>query len=670
MSSRQLIPRNGLIWLLVAQVLVIVPHLGHLPLWVTALWLACATWRIQIFRMRARYPNGWVKAAMMIGAGFGVYFSRGSLVGLEAGVVLLIAAFILKLVEMRTRRDGLVLVFLGFFAVVTSYLFEDSLVAGAYSLFPVIVLLAAMIGLQQNRLASRPWPTLRLAGGLLLQALPIMLVLFVLFPRLGPLWSMPQPRDRATTGLADSMAPGDIAELSRSGALAFRASFDGPIPERDRLYWRAVTFERFDGKRWSQSFASQLPQSPAWQRQGESLSYSIVMQPSGRPWLYALDVPEIEESEARMMADFHLERRRPVDKPLLYQLTSWPDSLRETSTNPATLERALQLPPAGNPRSRAWAMELRRTHQDPEAVVQVLLRHFNREPFGYTLKPPAVGPDIVDGFLFQTRNGFCIHYAGAMTFVLRAAGIPARVVAGYQGGEINTAGNYLSVHQFDAHAWLEYWVAGRGWVSVDPTFQVAPERIQLGLEQALADEQSFLEGSPMSLMRYRDIGWLNSLRQGWDNLNYGWQRWVLSYQGERQREILQGLFGPLDWRKLGVAMVMVVLLILTLLLLVSIKPWRYERDPQQRLFTRFERLLARQGITRHKGEGARAFVTRAAQLMPEQAESLRAFLEQYELQRYAGQASDPAALKASLASLREQLPWRPARLGTMHSERK
>lgn len=670
MSSRQLIPRNGLIWLLVAQVLVIVPHLGHLPLWVTALWLACATWRIQIFRMRARYPNGWVKAAMMIGAGFGVYFSRGSLVGLEAGVVLLIAAFILKLVEMRTRRDGLVLVFLGFFAVVTSYLFEDSLVAGAYSLFPVIVLLAAMIGLQQNRLASRPWPTLRLAGGLLLQALPIMLVLFVLFPRLGPLWSLPQPRDRATTGLADSMAPGDIAELSRSGALAFRASFDGPIPERDRLYWRAVTFERFDGKRWSQSFASQLPQSPAWQRQGESLSYSIVMQPSGRPWLYALDVPEIEESEARMMADFHLERRRPVDKPLLYQSTSWPDSLRETSTNPATLERALQLPPAGNPRSRAWAMELRRTHQDPEAVVQVLLRHFNREPFGYTLKPPAVGPDIVDGFLFQARNGFCIHYAGAMTFVLRAAGIPARVVAGYQGGEINTAGNYLSVHQFDAHAWLEYWVAGRGWVSVDPTFQVAPERIQLGLEQALADEQSFLEGSPMSLMRYRDIGWLNSLRQGWDSLNYGWQRWVLSYQGERQREILQGLFGPLDWRKLGVAMVMVVLLILTLLVLVSIKPWRYERDPQQRLFTRFERLLARQGITRHKGEGARAFVTRAAQLMPEQAESLRAFLEQYELQRYAGQASDPAALKASLASLRGQLPWRPARLGTIHSERK
>ena len=665
MSERPGIPRNGLIWLLVAQVLVILPHLGHLPLWIIAMWLACAGWRIQIFRMRARYPNGWIKAAMMLGAGFGVYFSRGGLIGLEAGVVLLIAAFILKLVEMRTRRDGLVLVFLGFFAVATSYLFEDSLVAGAYSLLPVIALLAAMIGLQQSHLGGRPWPTLRLAGSLLLQALPIMLVLFVLFPRLGPLWSVPQPRERAVSGLADSMAPGDIAELSRSGALAFRASFDGPIPERDRLYWRAVTFERFDGRRWSQSLASQLPQPPQWQPAGELLSYSIVMQPSGRPWLYALDVPQVENGAVRMMADFHLERARPVDKPLLYELSSWPDALREAGTAPASLERSLRLPDDGNARSRAWATELRRSHQNPDAVVQALLRHFNREPYSYTLKPSPVGADIVDDFLFDTRNGFCIHYAGAMTFVLRAAGIPARVVAGYQGGEVNPAGNYLSVHQFDAHAWLEYWVADRGWVSVDPTFQVAPERIEQGLEQALADEQSFLEGSPMSLMRYRDIGWLNSLRHGWDNLNYGWQRWVLSYQGERQREILQGLFGPLNWRTLGVAMVAIVLLLLTTLLLLSTRPWRSERDPLRRLHGRFERLLARQGVVRHKGEGARAFAARAAQQLPQHAEQLSEFAHAYERQRYGGQEPDVSALRASLARLRRQLPWHP--FGKRHS---
>ncbi|OYW91053.1 MAG: transglutaminase, partial [Pseudomonadales bacterium 32-61-5] len=226
MSSIQPIPRNGLVWLLVAQVLVILPHLGHLPLWIIGLWLGCATWRIRIFRMQARYPRGWMKALMMIGAGFGVYFSRGSLIGLEAGVVLLIAAFILKLVEMRSRRDALVLVFLGFFIVVTSYLFNDSLLAGLYSLLPVTALLAAMIGLQQSSGGTHPWPTLRLAGSLLLQAVPLMLLLFVLFPRFGPLWSLPQPKERAVSGLADSMSPGDIAELSRSAALAFRASFE------------------------------------------------------------------------------------------------------------------------------------------------------------------------------------------------------------------------------------------------------------------------------------------------------------------------------------------------------------------------------------------------------------------------------------------------------------
>ncbi len=663
MSGIQPIPRNGLVWLLVAQVLVILPHLGHLPLWIIGLWLGCAAWRVRIFRMQARYPRGWMKALMMIGAGFGVYLSRGSLIGLEAGVVLLIAAFILKLVEMRSRRDALVLIFLGFFTVVTSYLFNDSLLAGLYSLLPIIALLAAMIGLQQSSARTHPWPTLRLAGSLLLQAAPLMLLLFVLFPRFGPLWSLPQPKDRAISGLADSMSPGDIAELSRSPALAFRASFEGPMPERDRLYWRAVTFERFDGRRWSQSFAAQVPQAPEWSPQGAALNYSIVMQPSGRPWLYALDVGEVDADDVRLMTDFHLQRRHPVDKPLLYEVTSWPDALREPRPAPATLERSLQLPAEGNPRARNWATQLRREHQDPEALVQALLRHFNRQPYGYTLRPPPVGSDIVDDFLFETLNGFCIHYAGAMTFVLRAAGVPARVVAGYQGGEVNPAGNYLSVRQLDAHAWVEYWVTERGWVSVDPTFQVAPERIELGLEEALVDEQSLLQESPMNLRRYRDIGWLNELRFGWDNLNYGWQRWVLDYQGERQLRTLKGWFGDIDTRQLGLLLLVCATVLIALLTLLLLKPWQYERDPQLRLFRRFERLLARRGVIREDGEGARDFAERAARELPAQAEAIGDFARLYERARYAGEAPDKAAIQSALARLGRRLPWRTGARG-------
>jgi transglutaminase-like putative cysteine protease len=454
------------------------------------------------------------------------------------------------------------------------------------------------------------------------------------------------------------MAPGDIARLGRSPELAFRVSFDGDIPPREQLYWRAVTFERFDGRRWSQSYASHLPQEPEWQAVGEPLGYNVVMQPSGQPWLFALDVARVAPGQAQLMSDFHLQRRQPVNQPLMYQVTSWLDARREAVRAPESLGRSLQLPERGNPRARAWAMELRRSAQEPQAMVDALLKHFNRQPYHYTLEPPPVGDDIVDDFLFETRSGFCAHYAGAMTFVLRAAGIPARVVAGYQGGEVNPAGNYLSVHQFDAHAWVEYWVAERGWVSVDPTFQVAPERVEQGLEQALARERSFLADQPMSLLRYRDIGWVNTLRLRWDSLNYGWQRWVLNYQGEQQTQMLQRWLGKLDAQTLGLGLVAILGVLTAVLALFLFKPWRRETDLHQRLFRRFERLLARHGVHRNKGEGARSFAERAATTLPEQAPAILAFVRLYEAQRYAQLPGTTDELSHSLRQLRRALPWR------------
>lgn len=657
----QSIPRVALTWLLVAQALVMVPHLFHLPAWTIALWLVCALWRIQIYRMRAAYPNALAKIVLMLGAGAGVWFSRGSLIGLDAGSVLLVSAFVLKLVEMRTRRDALVLVVLGFFVVVTGYLFDDDMLLALFTLFSVMALLASLIGLQQTAFAERPWPTLRLAGGMLLQALPLMLLLFVFFPRLGPLWSLPQPAGGAVTGLSDNIEPGDIAELSQSGELAFRASFEGPLPPRSQLYWRALTLERFDGRRWSQSSMAQYPVRPQWQKRGEAVRYSVIMQPSSRPWLFALDTGETNLERTRMMSDFRLERFRPVDKTLFYQVTSWPDAVRELEDSQILQRRALQLPAQGEPRTRAWAAELKQRYAEPQALVQALLQHFNQEPYVYTLKPPQTGADGIDAFLFDTRRGFCAHYAGAMTFVLRAAGIPARVVAGYQGGEVNPGGNYISVHQFDAHAWVEYWLPERGWVSVDPTFQVSPTRIEQGLEQAVAAEQSFLAGSPFSAMRYRGISWINQLRLSWDNLNYGWQRWVLAYQGEQQASLLQSWFGKFDSRVLLIALLGGGSLILAVVALALFKPWRRESDPQRRLFLGFERLLARHGLRRARGEGPRAFAERAATTLPGQAESIRAFLRAYEAQRYAGSPSALGELRQALAGLRRSLPWRLTR---------
>lgn len=658
MSKAPTIPRVGLIWLLVAQALVIIPHLGHLPPWIIALWLGCAGWRVQILRMRLGYPNGWVRAGLMLSAAVGVFLSRGSLVGLDAGVVLLIAAFILKMLEMRTRRDALVLIFLGFFAVVTSYLFDDGILAALFSLLPVTALLAALIGLQQSDLAAQPWPTLRLAASLLLQALPLMLLLFLLFPRLEPLWSMPAPDNRAVSGLSDSMAPADIAELSRSPALVFRASFEGPRPPRSALYWRALTLDIFDGRRWSQSRWATQAAPAAWERRGAALQYSVIMQPSAQPWLFALDVAQTTLAQTRQMADFRLQRSRPVERTLRYQVSSWPDAVREPEASAARLASALQLPPGGEPRSRAWAAELKRQYPQADQLVRQLLAHFNRQPYGYTLRPPALGANSIDEFLFDTRKGFCAHYAGAMTFVLRAAGIPARVVTGYQGGEYNPGGDYVQVRQFDAHAWVEYWQPGVGWQSVDPTFQVAPERIEQGLEAALAEEQSFLEDLPFSPLRYRQFEWLNQLRLSWENLNYGWQRWVLGYQGAEQWQLLQRWFGDADARASGLALVAGAGLALGLLALWMFKPWRRQRDVQQRLFQRFERTVARHGLRRGAGEGARAFAERAAQALPKQAKLIRSFASAYEAQRYAGGDTSTSELRRHLRALRRALPWR------------
>ncbi len=650
---RDAIPRISLFWLLIAQVLVISPHLLHVPLWLIGLWLGCATWRVQVFRMRWPFPNAWIKAALMIGSGFAVYLSRGGLVGLDAAVALLITAFILKLLEMRTRRDALVLIFLGFFTVVTSYLFADSLLAALYSLLPVLALLAALIALQQSGLAREPLAPLKLAGTLLAQAIPLMLLLFVLFPRLEPLWSLPQPKDKGTTGLSSSMTPGDLAELGQSAALAFRARFDGAIPAQSQLYWRALTLPNFDGRSWSISehFDSSEPQ---WQAQGEPISYSIIMQPSSQPWLFSLDVGRSQQEDIRLMSDFRLQRRTPVNRTYQYQATSWPQALRQPQLNQRQQQAFLQLPRTGNQQTRDWAQRLRGQYHDDDALVAALLRHFNQEPYHYTLKPPLLGRDSVDEFLFSSLRGFCAHYAGAMVFTLRAAGIPARVVAGYQGGEINQAGQFVQVRQFDAHAWVEYWQRGQGWRSVDPTFEVAPERIERGLQEALPDESELFQGDIFSPLRYQHIAWLNQLRMGWENLNHSWQTKILGYQRDSQQAWLKHWFDKVDWQVLGLTLVASAALIITLIVLWMFKPWQRQTDPVQRILDAFQRVLRRRGFNRETGEGLRDFYQRIHQQLPEsQQQAVKVFIETYEQQQYAEQGQDLASLRRALAQVKK-----------------
>jgi transglutaminase-like putative cysteine protease len=378
------------------------------------------------------------------------------------------------------------------------------------------------------------------------------------------------------------------------------------------------------------------------------------MEPSGRPWLSTLDVGQANLPDVRQMSDFRLQRRRPVEQSMMYSVNSWPDAIRDAQPDENIQRQDLQLPSKGNPQARQWAKDLLRSHPQPDALVEAMLDYFSREAFHYTLKPPVLGADSIDSFLFDSRRGFCAHYAGAMTFVLRAAGIPARVVAGYQGGELNPDGNYLTVRQFDAHAWVEYWQPRVGWRSVDPTAAVAPQRIEQGLEQALAADEAFLEDSPMSALRYRNVPWINALRLSWDNVNYGWQRWVLGYQGQQQLQVLNRWFSGLQ----APAFIGAAGVILALIALWVFKPWQRESDSQLRLFNAFERLLARRGMRRLPGEGVQEFARRAGLFFPAQARLIEDFTEEFQAQRYAGRAASSAALRRRLKQLRRDLPWR------------
>lgn len=671
-APHALIPRNALVWLLTAQVVALMPHLPRLPLWVAAVWLVCAGWRIQIQRMRWGYPGILVQTLALAGVVAGVWAAQGSLIGLDSAVMLLLLLFMLKLLEMRKPRDALVVIYLGFFIVATAFLFDQGIPLALFQCFSLLILVAALVGLQQTPGRSDPARAMRTAAVLLLQALPLMLVLFMVFPRLGPLWAVNAPGSQARTGLAESMSPADVADLARSGELAFRASFEGAPPPQPLLYWRAMTLARFDGRNWSRLPLSAGQAHGNWQPGGEPVRYQVIVPPSHQPWVFSLRGAQTVDERLVLNRDFLLQARRPISQTMAYSAASQLDSLLEPAgLEPLQRRLHLQLPEGFDPRARAFAAELRQQYPRDADLVQALLRHFNVEPFHYTLRPPTLGRHSTDEFLFDSRRGFCAHYAGAMTFVLRAAGIPSRVVAGYQGGELNPRGNYVLVHQFDAHAWVEAWLPGQGWVSFDPTFQVAPERIEDGLESALRGEGSFLEDARLAAVRYRNIGWVNNARLLWDDLNYQWQLRVIGYQSERQMDFFRRWLGTADWQRIGMISLGVLVLCMLPLAFWILRPDLRPGAPELKAWRRLNRRLARMQLQAGAGEGPRAWQQRLRQALPRQQAELDAFFDAWVGLTYAAVDDSSRAaelmrmqrsLKCLLKALPRRRPPRPTRL--------
>jgi len=624
------------------------PHLLRLPPWLGLGVVAVAVWRWHQTRRGIPLPPHWLKVALTVAATGAVLAAFGTLAGLEAGVALLVAMGALKLLELRRRRDALVLIYLGYFLVAAQFLFAESPAMAAYLLGGVWALTALLIAVTRESGGEAPWAHGKRAVQLVAQGLPVMVVLFVFFPRVGgPLWGLPDA-GRAVTGLSDRLAPGSISRLGRSDAVAFRVTFADEAPPPARRYWRGPVFTAYAGGEWRPGPREQ-GRAPARINQGEAVGYEIMLEPHGQRWLFGLDLPAAAPPDGRLTPDLTLLADERVRQLRRYSMRSFPRHRTQPTLPTAVRQRHLALPEGVHPRARQLGQRWRQAAADPEAIVERGRRYFRQEPFRYTLTPPALNRNWVDRFLFDTRQGFCGHYAGAFAFLMRAAGVPARVVTGYLGAEPHPDSDYFIVRQSDAHAWVEVWLAGQGWVRVDPTTDVSPQRAESGLAGSVPADD------PVPMMARGDGGWLADLRLRLDAAETAWNRWVLAYGPQLQRQVL-GEFGLGQWPRMVAAMAGG--LVLAGLLVAAVVLWRRPpRDPAATAFARLERKLARAGVARRPGEGPRDFTERAATALPAAGDAIRAAGAEYVRLRY-----EPGGDPRRAASLRRRVRrLRPAR---------
>ncbi|GAB4166916.1 MAG: protein-glutamine gamma-glutamyltransferase TgpA [Rhodocyclaceae bacterium] len=589
------IARSQAIWLLCASVSVALPLVVKLPAPLAAACGALLGWAAWIWVAGRRLPPRRLLVALVALATVAIGLTYRSLLGREPGVAMLLAFLALKLLELRGVRDGHTVGLLCYFMQLALLFDRQGPGMAAYVAASLTLVTAALIHLERD--GQSPRATVERALVMTAQALPLMLVFFVLFPRVqGPLWGLPKDAWSGMSGLSETMTPGSIGELSLSGATAFRVRFSGQPPAHADLYWRGPVLTHFDGRTWRAGSRATYERVP-WQAEGASLDYVVTLEPHNKPWLFALDVPGVIPDAAVITSELQLLARTPVRSRILYPMRSYPGMSAGVSETDAVLAAARRLPAASNPRSRALAQRLRAGSADDAGVIAQALAHFRNEPFVYTLSPPVLGEDPIDGFLFDSRRGFCEHYAGAFVFLMRAAGIPARVVTGYQGGEVNPVDGYLLVRQSDAHAWVEVWLAGRGWTRVDPTAAVAPSRIESGIAAAVP------AGDPLPFLIRAELDWLRPLRFRWEALATAWDNWIIGYDAARQRE----LFGRIGMDGGDRRFAAGVLAVLVAAILAAFGAWalheRARQDPVLRAWSAFSRKMSRRGLARMPHEG-------------------------------------------------------------------
>lgn len=621
------------------------PHLLRLPLWLSAIWILAVGWRLSLGMQGRSMPALVIRLLLTLASGVALYIHFGTVLGRDAGSALLVMMVGLKLLELKRRRDATLLILLSYLLLAIQFMFSQAIAQVLYSALAVVGITAVWAELN-HPLEGRSWrEELYLAARLLGQAIPLMLILFVLFPRLpGPLWSLPSDAHGARTGLSGEMEPGRISQLALSGAVAFRADFAGLIPATTQRYWRGPVFEMTDGRRWWGITENALHNADGplpFQPIGEAYRYVITLEPSGSHWVPALELPTSLPNDIERLPTLELKAKQRIDALRRDSFISYPN-FRINRATESELRRNLRLPNTLTDRVVELAQRWRNSARSERAVIDLALDYFKTQPFVYTLEPPLLGVNPIDEFLFETRRGFCEHYAAAFTLLMRAAGLPARVVTGYQGGELNPLGGYLIVRQSDAHAWVEVWLAASGWVRIDPTAAVAPERIQRGIDLDLArygDAVRFQFDGTGLLART-----LRRARFTLDAFNNGWNQWVISYGQQRQQDLLAALgFQNSSWRELAWGLLLGIGSALGILALLLLRRSQPKQEPACVLYTRFRKRLAQQGLTAEPYEGPHTLLTRIEQAGLISCVAARRITELYVGLRYAPNP-DPALL--------------------------
>ena len=669
------LPRNSrdTLFLLLVIAWLVIPQAAHLPLWCTSLALTVLIWRgILAWTARPLPSRWWLLALMAVTLG-STLISYNTLLGRDAGVTLLVVLLTLKTLELRARRDAFVVSFLGFFCLLSNSFYSQTIFSAITMLIGLLGLLTALVNAHMP--VGRP-PLLaaaRSAGFMTLMGMPIMVLLFLLFPRMSPLWGLPNDAMTGRSGLSASMMVGNIASLALDESIAMRINFEnGRIPPRQNLYFRGPVMTHFDGRRWQAShleFESRFSETSNLKVFGAPINYEVTLEPNNRPWLLlmeaAIEPPQLSGIKAQMQSDLQWQLNRPITDLVRYKVQSYARFQHGPTTFTPGLRPALNLPPGFNPRTLALAKQIR---SDPRfraagnaELVDLVMDKLRTGGYSYSLEPGVYGPNSADEFWFDRKLGFCEHIASAFVLLMRALDVPARIVTGYQGGEQNSVDDYWVVRQSDAHAWAEVWLEGNGWARVDPTSAVAPGRT--GAFQRLIAPRGVVAQTLSNLSP--DLQ--RQLRAGWDALNNGWNQWVLNYTQSKQLDILKNLgFKSPSWEDLGYLLMAIVLLV-SALAAGWAQRYRGAQDSWLHLLGKAQQRLRKAGI--YDSRNQRASPRQLAETLKSQRDIKEAsskaiydWLIKLESQRYASASSTTTKLqkKREIRQLNQQfkqLQW-------------